>query len=315
MARVLPMWLTAWLVSLLFGNPAAAQPCSGVEVDVRAGEQRCQRPGAGQSFKDCVDCPEMVVVPAGTFTMGARPDEEVATEREDQVWVSIAKPLAVGRAAVTQGEFAAFVAATGHQTPGRCYGLTGSEWRGEANRNWRSPGFMRDNRHPVVCVTWNDAQAYSAWISSTTGKPYRLLSETEREYVARAGSVTPFWWGVAISPDQANYNGNIAYGGGVKGKWRMGTVPVDSFPANPWGLHNVHGNVWEWTEDCWNAKNTGNPGDGTARTSGDCSLRVLRGASWNNYPHTLRSARRSMEPLGYRSTAIGFRIARTLSRP
>ena len=145
-----------------------------------------------------------------------------------------------------------------------------------------------------------------------TGKNYRLLSEAEREYVARAGSVTPFWWGSTISTEQANYNGNITHGGGARGEWRKATVAVDRFSANPWGLYNVHGNVWEWTEDCWHEKNAGNPGDGTPRTSGDCSLRVVRGASFNNFPHTLRSARREREPAGSRVDAVGFRVMRAL---
>jgi formylglycine-generating enzyme required for sulfatase activity len=102
------------------------------------------------------------------------------------------------------------------------------------------------------------------------------------------------------------------YAGGAKGQWRKATVPVDSFSANPWGLYNVHGNVWEWTEDCWNEKNAGNPGDGTARSTGDCSLRVLRGASFNNAPHTLRSARRERDLLGNRVDTFGFRVARSL---
>ena len=132
----------------------------------------------------------------------------------------------------------------------------------------------------MVCVNWNDAKAYVAWLSKTTGKTYRLLSEAEREYVARAGTTTPFWWGATISTSQANYDGNYTYAGGSKGEWRKATVAVDSFAANPWGLYNVHGNVWEWTEDCWNEKNAGNPGNGSARTNGDCGCRVLRGGSW-----------------------------------
>jgi formylglycine-generating enzyme required for sulfatase activity len=292
------------------GSHAAAQRCDGVQVAIGIGEQRCLKPGAGESFKDCPGCPDMVVIPVGSFTMGALPEEEVATGREDQVRVAIAKPLAVGRFAVTRGEFAAFVAATGHKTDGGCYRL--SEPKREPDRNWGSPGFTQNDRHPVVCVNWNDAKAYAAWISSLTGKSYRLLSEAEREYVTRAESVTPFWWGATISTDQANYNGNIMYAGGAKGPWRKATVPVDSFSANPWGLYNVHGNVWEWTEDCWNEKNAGNPGDGTARSTGDCSLRVLRGASFNNAPHTLRSARRERDPLGNRVDTFGFRLARSL---
>jgi formylglycine-generating enzyme required for sulfatase activity len=145
-----------------------------------------------------------------------------------------------------------------------------------------------------------------------TRKNYRLLSETEREYVTRAGSVTAFWWGSTISTDQANYNGSVTHGGGAKGEWRKATVAVHSFSANLWGLYNVHGNVWEWTEDCWNEQNAGNPEDGQRRTTGDCGLRVLRGASFNNFPHTLRAARREREPLGSREDAVGFRVMRSL---
>jgi formylglycine-generating enzyme required for sulfatase activity len=301
----------AWLAVLWIGAcPAAAQPCDGVQVEIGASEQRCLKPGSAQPFKDCRDCPEMVVVPAGSFVMGATPDEEVASPREDQVRVAIARPFAAGRFAVTRGEFAAFAASTGHKMDGDCYRL--AEPKREAGRNWRSPGFAQDDRHPAVCVNWNDAQAYAAWLSSVTGKSYRLLSETGREYVTRAGSVTPFWWGSTISTEQANYNGNVTHGGGAKGEWRKATVPVDSFSANPWGLYNVHGNVWEWTEDCWNDKNAGNPGDGRPRTTGDCNLRVLRGASFNNFPHTLRAARREREPLGSRVDAVGFRVMRSL---
>jgi formylglycine-generating enzyme required for sulfatase activity len=302
------MWFgVIWSIA---GSAAAAPRCDGDNVEVVVGEQRCLKSGARESFKDCPDCPEMVVVPAGSYSMGAAPDEEVATGREDQVRVAIAKPFAVGRFAVTRGEFAAFVAATGHKTDGGCYRL--SEPKREADRNWDTPGFTQHDRHPVVCVNWNDASAYAAWLSSLTGKNYRLPSEAEREYVTRAGSVTPFWWGRIISTDQANYNGNITYAGGAKGEWRKATVPVDSFTANLWGLYNVHGNVWEWTEDCWNERNAGNPGDGTARSTGDCSLRVLRGASFNNAPHTLRSARRERDLLDNRVDTFGFRLARPL---
>ena len=124
-------------------------------------------------------------------------------------------------------------------------------------------------------------KAYAAWLSTKTGKSYRLLSETEREYVARAGTTTPFWWGSSITPKQANYYGSADpyEGGGSKGEYRQRTVAVDSFEPNPWGLYNVHGNVWEWTEDCWNESNNGNRGNGTAQTTGDCGRRVVRGGS------------------------------------
>jgi hypothetical protein len=140
----------------------------------------------------------------------------------------------------------------------------------------------------------------------------RQLSESEREYVVRASSTTPFWWGATISTGQANYDANQTYAGGPKGEYRKGTVSVDTFVANPWGLYNVHGNVWEWTEDCWNEKNAGNPGNGSARTSSDCGSRVLRGGAWHNGPQIVRSAFRDRNPPDNRNYAFGFRVARTL---
>jgi len=287
---------------------ALAQSCQGILAEIGAGEPRCVRPGAGQPFRDCPGCPEMVAAPAGDFMMGAAADEVVWGQPEDRVLVSIARPFAVGRFAVTRGEFAAFVAATGQRIEGPCHRR--GEHGKSAQRDWQSPGFAQDDRHPVVCVSWHDAKAYAAWLSSTTGKRYRLLSEAEREFVTPAGSATAFWWGNTISTDQANYDGRITYAGGPFGEWRNATVAVDSFLPNPWGLYNVHGNVWDWTEDCWNEANSGNPGDGTARSGEDCSLRVVRGASFNNAPHTVRAARRDREPADNRLVTYGFRVAR-----
>jgi formylglycine-generating enzyme required for sulfatase activity len=288
--------------------------CDGVETLV-ANERRCLKPGAGKTdwFRDCPTCPEMVVAPAGRFTMGSPEDEPDRSDNEDQISVAISKAFAVGRFAVTRGEFRAFVAATGHKAGGGCRVFIGGEWK-QADRDWRSPGFSQTDRHPVVCVNWNDAKTYVAWLSRTTGKAYRLLSEAEREYVARADTATPFWWGSAITPAQANYDGAAEpyKGGGSRGEWRKATVPVDSFASNPWGLYNVHGNVREWTGDCWSSKNSGNPGDATARASGDCGSRVLRGAAWNRPPKNLRSANRSANQLNYRHNNTGFRVARTL---
>jgi formylglycine-generating enzyme required for sulfatase activity len=168
----------------------------------------------------------------------------------------------------------------------------------------------------VINVNWDDAKAYAWWLSRKTGKTYRLLSEAEREYVTRAGTTTPFWWGFAITPKQANYDGSAEpyWGGGSKGEYRARTVPVDSFEPNPWGFYNVHGNVWEWTEDCWNDSNTGNPADGRARTTGDCSQRVMRGGSWNSNPQFLRSAFRRGLTTGTRDGELSLRLARKLKR-
>ena len=293
----------------------SAPPCEGVTVALATGERPCLAPGAGKaaSFKDCAHCPEMVVVPAGRFTMGSPPDEAGrAAGREDQVPVTIARPFAVGALAVTRGEFAAFVAATGHTPDGGCYIWTGTTWIEEANRTWREVNFPQDDRHPVTCVSFADAKAFAAWLSSATGRTYRLLSETEREYVTRAGTTGPFWWGSSISTTQANYDGRLTYAGGPKGDWLQRTLPADAFAPNPWGLYNVHGNVWDWTEDCWHEGNAGNPGNGAARTDGDCTWRVARGGAWNYHPAELRSAHRYWNLTHNRNTGTGFRVAREL---
>ena len=272
-------------------------------MTIGAGEIRCVKPGAGKTewFKDCPECPELVLVPPGAFTMGSPSDEserEPFTKgSEGQIAATISKPFAVGRFAVTRAEFAAFVAITGHKSDG-CKEVVGGEWKVLAERNWRVPGIPQTDRDPVVCINWPDAKAYAAWLASATGKIYRLLSEAEREYVARAGTTTPFWWGSTITMDQAKYKGST-------------TVPVDTFAPNPWGLYNVHGNVDEWTEDCWNESNAGNPRDGRPRTTGDCAYRILRGGSWSRSPKYLRSANRSLGLAINRLNFNGFRVART----
>ena len=224
---------------------------------------------------------------------------------EPQHNVTIAKPFAVGRFAVMRDEFEAFVKDTGHRTEGGCY----VEWKQDSGKSWRSPGFAQTGSHPVVCVNWDDAKAYAAWLSRKTGKEYRLLSEAEREYAARAGTAAPFWWGSSISTRQANYDGNATYNGGQKGEYRQKTLPVKSFDANAWGLYQVHGNVWEWVEDCWNGNYQNAPSDGSARTTGECQYRVLRGGSWGNYPQYLRAACRGNSIPGNRSGFWGFRVA------
>ena len=296
---------------MVAASDAAAQACEGLELKSGAGERRCLKPGSGERFRDCPDCPDMVVVPAGTFVMGSPADEpERAAERENQVRVTIARPFAVGAFAVTRGEFGAFAGATGHKPDGGCYFWTGTTWEERQDKSWRDPGFPQDDRHPVLCVSLADAHAYVGWLSAMTGKAYRLPSETEREYVTRAGTMTPFWWGPSISTAQANYNGEMASVLGSKGEWRQTTLPVDSFRPNPWGIYNAHGNVWDWTADCWNESNAGNPGDGTARADGDCRWRVARGGAWNYSPADLRSAFRYWNEPGNRSSVQGFRVVR-----
>jgi formylglycine-generating enzyme required for sulfatase activity len=274
----------------------SSSDCDGVDVRLASGGTVCVKPGSGKSFKDCPTCPEMVVAPVGEFTMGSPESEPERSLDEVQVHVSIARPFAVGKFAVTFAEWDACVA------NGGCSHEPGDNGWGRGKR-------------PVTNVSWNDiTEQYLPWLSRKTGETYRLLSEAEWEYVARAGTTTSFWWGSSISPKQANYNGNYVYKRrGSKGENRRRTVSVDNFKANPWGLYNVHGNVWEWTQDCANDSNAKNPGDGSARTTGDCSRTVLRGGSWNSKPEVLRSAYRDIDSIHNRDSVSGFRVVRTLT--
>jgi formylglycine-generating enzyme required for sulfatase activity len=275
-------------------------------------------PGNGRAewFSDHPHGPEMVVAPAGSFTRGS-PETETqrSADESPQRKVTIPQLFAVGRHAILRGQFAAFVNNTGHKSEGGATVWKGDKWEHDPKGSWRNPGFAQDDSHPVVCINWDDANAYAAWLSDQTRKTYRLLTEAEREYVARAGTTTPFWWGSSITPTQANYNGNYTYaGGGSMGEYRKATVHVGSFAANPWGLFNVHGNVWEWCEDVWHDNYNGAPTDGTAwLQGGDASRRVVRGGSWSNSPQNLRAANRNRSSAGNRLDVNGFRLARTLN--
>ena len=239
---------------------------------------------------------EMVVVPAGSYLMGSPSSEERRFDHEGPVHrVTISEPFAVGVHEVTFDEWGACVSAGG------CGGYRPDD-----------QGWGR-GRRPVINVSWEDAQRFVEWLREETGEPYRLLSEAEWEYVARAGTSTPFHTGRTISTSQANYDGNYTYGNGRKGEYRERTVPVGSFGANAFGLHDVHGNVWEWVQDCWNDSYRGAPSDGSAWERGDCSRRVVRGGSWLSEPWYLRSADRFGFDSGSRGYKLGFRVARRLA--
>ncbi len=249
----------------------------------------------GKEFKDCRLCPEMVFVPSGSFTMGSEDAGE--TERPEHR-VTIPSPLAVGKYEVTFAEWDACV------RDGGCEGHRPSDY------DWGR------GRRPVVEVTWGQARAYTEWLSRKTGRAYRLLSEAEWEYVARAGATTEYWWGEQIGKGRANCDG-------CGSRWDdEKTAPVGSFEANAFGLYDVHGNVWEWVEDCWKDNYDGVPSDGSAWQSPSsqiCSAHVIRGGSWNEWPAALRAGLRSYDNLtGFtfiqRHDEIGFRVARSLTR-
>ena len=249
----------------------------------------------GETFKDCQQCPEMIALRGGSFTMGSPESEPERRSNEGpQRRVTIAG-FAVGKYEVTFAEWDACVSAGG------CSHRPEDRWgRGD---------------QPMMRVSWNDAQEYVRWLSQQTGQTYRLPSEAEWEYAARAGTETPFHTGPRITLEQANFKGNQGYNGSAKGVWPKQTVPVGSFPANGWGLHDVHGNVWEWVQDCWHGDYSGAPTDGSAwmnDSNGDCSMAVLRGGSWSFDPWYLRSAVRLGVPRDVRNYIFGFRVARTL---
>ena len=244
-------------------------------------------PSPGETFQDCDECPKMVVVPSGIFTMGASSREGGDSDERPMRRVRIDYRFAVGVYEVTFAEWYACI------DTGGCGSYVPDD-----------EGWGRGNR-PVVNVSWDDAQSYVRWLSGRTGKRYRLLSESEWEYVARAGTETAYSWGDSIGVNRANCIGCGSQWDGEK------TAPVGSFAANAWGIHDMHGNVLEWVQDCYNKYSyNGAPTDGSAWESEDINYRVLRGGAWYNGPGDLRSANRDKGFI--RSSARGFRVARDL---
>ena len=305
---------------------------NGTNLDAPQSEKIAPKVAAGTIFKDCAECPEMVVVPAGGFTMGSSSKEQALANaggyddlmtdwERPQHYVQI-NSFAAGRGVVTRGEFANFVRATGYSTDSEkfntCFewsdGTTGPVFI-SAIYNWRSVGFPQSDDHPVVCLSFNDAQAYIDWLNQKSGKRFRLFSEAEWEYAARGGTQTPFWWGSSVTISQANYKGSAAsFNGSPKGQWRQATVPAKSFRANPFGLFNVHGNVSEWVEDCWHQSYNGAPKDGSVWNT-DCDAEVtIRNGAWNSESAGMRSAVRF--GIGFKKNYahrwMGFRLARDL---
>jgi len=286
--------------------------------------QPVARSDDGNTIRDCADCPQLVVIPAGHFFMGSDPrkskPQETIDAREGPLHRVAVRSFAAGRYAVTKAEFAAFVQATQYkteaETSGGCFAWAVNRWESNRDFNWRAPGFAQGDDHPVVCISWNDAQAYVRWLSQVSHHSYRLLSEAEREYATRAGSTTTFWWGDSLSGDRANYDRTAAdYRGSQRGEGPRATVPVNSFFANAFGLYNVHGNVWEWVQDCQHDTYAGAPADGSpwvAKCNSD--KRVLRGGAWVGDPAGLRSASRNWFTPDFRFNASGLRVARSVGK-
>ncbi len=292
-------------------------------------------PPPGTTFADDLrsggNAPVVVVIPAGDFQMGCVSARDCKPSETPVHRVSIPNPFAMSKYEVTIADFGLFVEASGYRTRAETETLKGCKilplrdeqpkWTWVEKRYWRKPGYTVDGRHPVACVSWLDATAYARWLAEEAGAPYRLPTETEWEYAARAGTSTPFHFG-------SNTNLLCRYGN-VQDRTRLPLrnfwankancrdravypTPVGSYAANSFQLHDMHGNLAEWVEDCWHPGYERKPRDGSARTASDCSLRVVRGGSWASPLSSVRSAARAGMSTGDRSGAFGFRVVRSL---
>jgi sulfatase modifying factor 1 len=305
---VVVLAVVAWFLAQRTAAPT--QPSAPASAAVAA---------PGTAIRDCPTCPSMVVLPAGRILQGASRTDSVSTAFEmPPHWVVIGRPLGMSANVVTVDEFQQFIAATGRDMQG-CETYDG-QWKSRPESSWKSPGFSQTGTHPVTCVSWNDAKAYAQWLSTQTGHQYRLPSASEWEYAARSG-------GEAVQPWSANgsaacANANVAdasaaqrYPGWTVFACNDGyvyTAPVGSFKTNLFGLNDMLGNVFQWTEDCWHADYVGAPIDGSARSDGDCSEHELRGGSWFSTPAYVRANYRNHFAKDYRTSSVGIRLVRDI---
>jgi formylglycine-generating enzyme required for sulfatase activity len=277
----------------------------------------------------------MVVIPSGAFTMGAAASEPGFFEIESPQHLVTIHEFAAGKFDVMRGQWAAFAFATKRPTSLGCSWDGRSKEKPDPTGSWQNLGFAQDDSHPAVCVTWNDAQAYVRWLGDRTHRHYRLLTEAEWEYAARAGSETTYPWGAEATHERANYGADSCCSGRAEGrdKW-IYTSPAGSFPPNAFGLYDMNGDVLQWVQDCFSTSYAALPSDGspneasvTLKLSGDlsfmngkssCAYRMLRGGDYGDPPAQIRSGFRNFAPPpdekleDYRSGGVGFRVARTL---
>jgi formylglycine-generating enzyme required for sulfatase activity len=252
-----------------------------------------------QTFRDCPDCPEMVVVPAGSFVMGS-PTSEPDHEKDEgpQHDVAIARDFAMGKFEVTRKQYEDFLTATGYDVGNVCSQWTGTGFKPSQGSTVLAPGIDQSTDHPATCVSWRDAKAFATWLSKRTGFTYRLLTEAEWEYAARAGSSNAFATGQILDASSVNFNST-------------GTQPVGHYAANNFGLHDMQGNVWEWTEDCYATSYAQAPDDGSAFVTPNCE-RTYRGGAWANTAKDMRFATRGTNDADKRANIFGIRVARDL---
>jgi formylglycine-generating enzyme required for sulfatase activity/predicted Ser/Thr protein kinase len=275
-------------------------------------------PRQGEVFRDCPTCPLMKALPPGQFTQGALDSEADATPLEKPAHpVNIAHPFGMGVYEVTVGEYREFAEASQHKSAG-CQVYDGT-WQSKSELNWNNVGYSQTATHPVVCVSWRDAGEYAAWLSRKTGQQYRLPTDSEWEYAARAGSVTARPWSTneaaCVAANVADQTAAQQYPG-----WKVHpcsdgytySSPVGSFQPNEFGLYDMLGNVFEWVQDCWHPDYRGAPADGSAWLSGDCSQRGLRGGSWFTAPSLVSTSARNRFEDTYRSNSVGFRLVREI---
>ena len=305
---------TAAAGAVTAANAAVLIPASGQSIG------DLQKLAAGTAFRDCADCPEMIVIPPGKFEMGLadfrkarRPTEGPARE------VSIPGTFAIGKTEVTWSQYARFVRETSRTGGMGCDTYANKRFRPNPQAAWNSPGFPQTENDPVVCISWDDAKAYAEWLGVKTGHNYRLITEAEWEYVVRAGTQSERFW--SENPADACRFANVAdaTGRGSLGLESVfdcrdrfaGTAPAASFQPNPFGVHDLFGNAEEWVLDCWSETYRNAPNSGIANTSGDCDRRVVRGGSWFNGVDAIRSTARAADETKARTSTRGFRIART----
>ena len=286
----------------------------------------------GTIFRDCGHCPDMIVILAGSFSMGS-------TER-DRTWaagqsgrekdtaneaparpVQISRTFALARTEVTRGQFAEFVNRSRRDMSGGCH--AGLEYKRKDEKYWRDPGFDQDDNHPVVCVSWEDAKAYARWLSLQTGEIYRLPTEAEWEYGARAGTSSSRYWGDDLGNvkgclyanvlDQTDQFDTNKYNFHCRDD-TIYTSSAAKYLPNAFGIYDMLGNVWEWTEGCFQDTYVGVSSDGSAWLKGDCNWRVARGGAWDTAAWAVRAATRMAMLRSTRDVAIGFRVARRVPR-
>ncbi len=315
--RQLSVATTAFLTAALLVACATDSPAPEAAPNVSSRQP-------GETFRDCPDCPEMVVVPAGRFSLGSPEDDPGRVEDEGPQQDIEISSFAVSRFEVTRAQYASFSRDTG-RAAGGCFVMEeDGPWQPDADASWREPGFAQSEDHPVVCVSWQDAQAFVGWLNEQVkGEPYRLLSESEWEYVARAGSSTPYWWGTEEADFCAYANGADTLARERYPSWLktgpcadgyLYTAPVGSYgQANSFGLFDTAGNVWEWVEDCYRDSYAEQPAGGVAFTGGECKRRVLRGGAWGDYgSFYLRTAYRGAFDPTWSFANLGLRVARSL---